>query len=387
MQIDRIIDLSRDLEQRSVFLFGPRQTGKTSLLKDRYRSSILYNLLRGDVFLRLASQPGRLREELYQAMPEDGPVIIDEIQKLPGLLDDVHDLIESRGFRFILTGSSPVKLRRAGINLLGGRARVRHLFPLVSAEVPDWDLSRALLYGGIPSVYLSDEPEEDLLTYCGNYLQLEIQAEGLVRGIEPFSRFLRTAAAFNTEQVVFEKIAADCQVPARTVREFYQVLQDTLIGTMLEPTTPGKVPKRKPVSHGKFYFFDGGVANTLAGITALPEKTKLYGKALEQLIFQELRAWLAYRRDRRKLGFWRTVDGSEVDFIIEDDLAMEVKSSTSLSGRDFKGLRLLSEEVSFRHRIIVCREPVPRHVDGIDVLPVGNFLKMLWEGAGLLKSI
>ena len=254
------------------------------------------------------------------------------------------------------------------------------MHPFVSAEVPDWNIDKALLYGGIPSIYLSEEPEEELYSYCGSYLQLEIQAEGLVRGIEPFSRFLHTAAVCNTEQVVFERVANDAQVPARTVREFYQVLQDTLIGFMLEPLSPGKHPKRKPVSHGKFYFFDGGVANVLGGITSLPEKTAIYGKAMEQLIFQELRAWMSYRKDRRKLGFWRTVDGIEVDFIIEQDLAIEVKATGSLSGNDFKGLRLLPEEAQFRRRIIVCKEPVPRYVDGIEVIPIDLFLKSLWEG-------
>ncbi len=380
MQISRILDLSSDLKQRSVFLFGPRQTGKTTWLKVCYPESKWFNLLRGDVFLRLSSNPGRIHEELKHVDPESGPVIIDEIQKLPSLLDDVHHLIESEGFRFILTGSSPVKLRRSGINLLGGRARVRFMHPFVSAEVQDWNIEKALLFGGIPSIYLSEEPEEDIYSYCGSYLQQEIQAEGLVRGIEPFSRFLHAAALSNTEQVVFERVANDAQVPSRTVREFYQVLQDTLIGYMIEPFSPGKHPKRKPVSHGKFYFFDGGVANALCGIKSLPEKTTTYGKALEQLVFQELQAWMDYQKDKRKLGFWRTVDGAEVDFVIEEDLAIEVKASTSLTGRDFRALNLLLEEAPFRHRIIVCKEHVRRHVKGIEVYPVELFLKSLWLG-------
>ncbi len=380
MKVSRLLDLSSDLKQRSVFLFGPRQTGKTTWLRVCYPESTWFNLLRGDVFLRLSSNPGRIHEELKHISPESGPVIIDEIQKLPGLLNDVHHLIESRGFQFILTGSSPVKLRRSGVNLLGGRARVRFMHPFVSVEVPDWNIDRAILFGGIPSIYFSEEPEEDIYSYCGSYLQLEIQAEGLVRGIEPFSRFLHAAAVCNTEQIVFERVANDAQVPARTVREFYQVLQDTLIGFMLEPFSPGRHPKRKPVSHGKFYFFDGGVANALGGITSLPGKTTIYGKALEQLVFQELRAWMSYRKDRRILKFWRTVDGAEVDFVIEHDLAIEVKGAGSLSGNDFKGLRLILEETRFRRRIIVCKEPVRRLVDGIEIFPIDLFLKSLWQG-------
>ena len=380
MAIRRLLNLERDLQQRSVFLFGPRQTGKTTCLRSAFPQTKWFNLLQGDTFLRLASQPGRIRQELSSVDPSQGPIVIDEIQKLPGLLDDVHDLIESRGFRFVLTGSSPVKLRRSGVNLLGGRARTRRMHPLVSAEIPDWDLDRAIHYGGIPSIYLSDEPFQDLLTYCGNYLQLEIQAEGLVRGIEAFSRFLHVAGLTNTSLVVFERIANDAQVPARTVREYYQVLEDTLIGTMLIPFVPGKLAKRKPISHGKFYFFDGGVANSLAGVPSLTPRTEPYGRALEQLIFQELRAWLDYRRDTRRLSFWRTVDGSEVDFIVEEDLAIEVKATSTLAGEDFRGLRRLMEEIPVRKPLIVCNEPVRRTVGTIEILPVREFLTDLWEG-------
>ena len=381
MNLPRLLDLSPDIKDRSVFLFGPRQTGKTTYLKNLYRTNTWFNLLRGDVFLRLSSRPGRLHEELAAVDPGKGPVIIDEIQKLPSLLDDVHDLIESRDFHFVLTGSSPAKLRRSGINLLGGRARIRYLYPFVSAEIPDWKIERTLLYGNIPSVYLSDNPRDDLLSYCGAYLQLEVQAEGLVRGIEPFSRFLQTAARCAGEQIVFERVAGDAQVPARTVREYYQVLQDTLIGTVLEPVTPAKKPKRKPVSHGKFYFFDNGVAHTLAGINHLDEFTPTYGKALEHFIFTELRAWIGYTKDTRYLGFWRTVDGNEVDFVIGSDIAIEVKSTRSLSGADLKGLRAIAEESPFKHRIIVCNEPVRRIIDGIEIFPIKDFLDALWNGA------
>ena len=202
----------------------------------------------GEVFLRLSREPGRLRAELATVDPASGPVIIDEIQKLPGLLDEVHDLIESRGLRFVLAASNPAKLRRGGVNLLGGRARTRGLFPFVSAEVPDWDLMRAVNVGGIPSIYYSDDPIEDLRAYCGTYLQMEIQAEGLVRGVERFSRFLTAAALTCGEQVVFDRVAADAAVPPRTVREYFQVLEDTLLGSLLQPYRPRR-PRRKPASH------------------------------------------------------------------------------------------------------------------------------------------
>ena len=254
LPLPRRLDLARDLRSRSVFLFGPRQTGKTTWLRQCFPESLSFNLLRGDVFLRLSREPGRLRQELAAVNPASGPVVIDEIQKLPSLLDDVHDLIESRGFRFVLAASSPVKLRRGGVNLLGGRARTRRMFPFVSAEVPDWDLLRAINVGGIPSVYFSEEPMEDLRAYCGNYLRLEIQAEGLVRGIEPFSRFLTAAGASYAQPIVFERLASDAAVPARTVREYFQVIEDTLLGTLLPPFSPRKA-RRKPVSRAKLFLF------------------------------------------------------------------------------------------------------------------------------------
>ena len=214
--LPRRLDIARDLRRRSVFLFGPRQTGKTTWLRQNFPDSAFFNLLQGDVFLRLSREPGRFRQELAATSPASGPVVIDEIQKLPRLLDEVHDLIESRGFRFVLAASSPAKLRRGGVNLLGGRARTRRLCPFVSAEVPDWDLERAINVGGIPSIYFSDEPEEDLRAYCGNYLRLEVQAEGLVRGVEPFSRFLTAAGASYAQAIVFERLASDAGVrPAR----------------------------------------------------------------------------------------------------------------------------------------------------------------------------
>ena len=267
------------------------------------------------MFLRLSREPGRLRAELATVDPASGPVIIDEIQKLPGLLDEVHDLIESRGLRFVLAASNPAKLRRGGVNLLGGRARIRGLFPFVSAEVPDWDLMRAVNVDGIPSIYYSDDPIEDLRACCGTDLQMEIQAEGLVRGVERFSRFLTAAALTCGEQVVFDRVAADAAVPLRTVREYFQVLEDTLLGTLLQPYRPRR-PRRKPASHAKLYLFDVGVANVLADTTRIEAGSPAFGRALEQLVFCELRACLAYHRSPDALTFWRTTDGSEVDFVI-----------------------------------------------------------------------
>ena len=377
--VPRRLDLTGDLTARSVFLFGPRQTGKTTWLRQCFPESVSLNLLHGDVFLRLSREPGRLRQELATVNPAAGPVVIDEIQKLPGLLDEVHDLIVSRGFRFVLAASSPVKLRRGGVNLLGGRARTRRMFPFVSAEVPDWDLMRAINVGGIPSIHFSDDPLEDLRAYCGNYLRLEIQAEGVVRGVEPFSRFLTAAGASYAQPIVFERLASDAAVPARTIREYFQVIEDTMLGTLVPPFAPRKA-RRKPVSRARLFFFDVGVANALASVGEIRAGGPSFGPALEQLVFCELSAWLAYARDPRPLSYWRTADGSEVDFVIGDEAGIEVKATASVTSRDLTGLRRLAAETPLRTRIVVCREPVTRVVEGIRILPVGDFLSALWAG-------
>ena len=383
--LPRLLDLTTDVASKSVFLFGPRQTGKTTYLRNAFPQSPYVDLLRGEVFLRLSQEPGRLRQELAAGSPPAGPVIIDEIQKLPSLLDEVQNLIESRGLRFVLSGSSPAKLRRGGVNLLGGRARTRHLHPFVSAEVPQWDLLRAINVGGIPSIYYSADPVEDLRAYCGNYLQLEIQAEGQVRGIERFSRFLSAAASSCGEQIVFERVASDAGVPARTVREYFQILEDTLVGVLLQPFSPPSA-RRKPVSHAKLYFFDVGVANVLAGRTRIEDRSAAFGRALEHLIFCELRAWLAYRRDPRSLRFWRSTDGSEVDFVVGDEIAIEVKGSSRIVRRDLIGMKRLAEETTLKKRIVVCSEEAPRIVDGVQILPVRDFLGDLWMGGVLERG-
>lgn len=373
----RLADLRDDVAKKSLFLFGPRQTGKTSLLKTLFPESPFYNLLLSDVYFRLSQRPQVIREEV-EALAVDyrRPVIIDEIQKLPILLDEVHNLIEDKKLHFILTGSSARKLKHGSANLLGGRAWTRHLFPLVSAEIPNYDLMRILNYGALPSIYLSENPEEDLAAYVGNYLQEEIKAEGLTRKIENFSRFLQTASLCNAELVNFANVASDAQVPARTVREYFSILEDTLIGTVLEPFT--KTKKRKAIQTGKFYYFDVGVCNFLAGRTNVRPKTELFGKALEHFIFTELAAYLSYHRDRRPLSFWRSTSKQEVDFIIGDEVAIEVKGTDMVLEKHLAGIRALSEEIQFKHQIVVSMDPKPRKIGDTMVMPVRHFLESLW---------
>lgn len=377
---NRILNPTSEAKKKSIFLFGPRQTGKTFLLNRLFPESPLYSLLKSDEFLRISQNPQVIREELavIHESISDKPVIIDEIQKLPLLLDEVHYMIESFGINFILTGSSPRKLKKGSANLLGGRARTRHLFPLVSREVQEFDIVRACNYGMLPSIYQSDEPVEDLRSYCGSYLQEEIQAEGLVRRIENFSRFLETASLVNGEIVNMEGLSSDTGIPSNTLREYFSILEDTLLGSMLNPFK--RAVHRKAISRAKFYFFDVGVSNVLAKRGLVRPKSELFGKAFEHFIHNEIRACLSYKRDDRTLSFWRDRYGNEVDFILGDDTAIEVKTSHFVGGKHAKGLSLISEEIPFKNKIIVSFDPHPRLIGDILVLPYENFLNRLWEG-------
>lgn len=382
MRVQRTLSLEN--LSRSAFLFGPRQTGKTTLLRNHFPYARWYDLLESDTFFRLSARPRILRDELLAAGTKeaDQTVIIDEIQKLPVLLDEVQLLIDRHGIRFVLTGSSARKLTRAGTNLLGGRARVRHLFPLTSHEIGTVDLNRVARYGSLPYIYFSDDPADDLSAYCGTYLQQEIQQEGIVRRIDAFARFLRTAATMNAELLNFEAVASDAAVPARTVREYFSVLSDTLIAEVLEPYRRGM--KRKAISTGKLYFFDVGVANALRGSYAVERGSGAWGKAFEHFIYTEIRAWLSYAREGRPLTFWRTSHGTEVDFVIGDEVAIEVKSTSNPTDRHLSGLRAIAQERAFRHRVLVFdggADASPRMVDGIAILPVAFFLKRMWENA------
>ncbi len=349
------------------------------LLRNSFPKSRYYNLLERDLFLRLSARPELIREELSLLQPKtESPIIVDEIQKMPSLLDEVHNLIENNGFTFILTGSSPRKLKSGGVNLLGGRARTQQLFPLSFREIPNFDLKKALLVGTLPSIYYSDEPWQDLASYCGNYLYEEIQSEGAARNIGNFSRFLHTAALYNSEHLNFENVASDCSVSARTVREYFKILEDTLIGTVLPPY--GATRKRKPVSTSKFYFFDLGIVNQLSGRHSLPEKTDEYGKAFEHFIFTELRSYLSYLGDFRPLTFWRSRNGDEVDFVIGDELAVEVKSTSLVNERQIKGLIRIGEEVAFKHKLVVSMDPTERTVHGVRIVPWKLFVNRLWSG-------
>lgn len=375
---ERSVDLSFT-NKKSCFLFGPRQTGKSSLLKKRFPHTKTIDLLLSENYLKYSAHPELLRQEVLALPPESSPIIIDEIQKIPLLLNEVHYLIE-KGYKFILTGSSARKLKRGAANLLGGRARERRLFPLTTFELEKYDLLKIINIGSLPAIYTSDDPRDDLMSYVGTYLKEEIQAEGLVRGIHQFSHFLEMAAIMNTELLNFAKIASDVSLNPKTIKEYFLILEDTLIGHTLPPYT--KTTKRKSVSTSKFYFFDVGVANALAKRFSIEKGSELFGKCFEHFIFCEIRSYLSYQKDYRTLSFWRSKNRQEVDFLIGDDVAIEVKATNRVQKKHLKGLKALSEEnLPFKHKIVVSLDSEARKLeDGIMVEPYHSFLEKLWKG-------
>jgi predicted AAA+ superfamily ATPase len=372
--IPRLLSVSNLLNKKSFFLFGCRGTGKTSLIRAELPQLPRYDLLSATTFAALSRRPHLIGEE---NLDPTIPVVIDEIQKFPQLLDEVHRLIEERGMRFLLTGSSARKLKRGGANLLAGRAWEARLFPLVSAELKDFDLVRYLTRGGLPAVWLADEPWEELRAYVGTYLKEEIMAEALVRRIDTFSAFLELSALRCTEEVNYEAFGSDLGVSGKTVRNFFEVLEDTLIGFLLRPYRKTKI--RKATSRAKFYLFDLGVTNCLAGRKEVPIGTDAFGKAFEHFIALELRAYLSYRRSDLELGFWRSERGHEVDFTVGSQLAIEVKGADLVQERHISGLRALQEEGIFTSCCVVSRDRAIRVMDGITVYPWQQFLEKLWS--------
>jgi predicted AAA+ superfamily ATPase len=380
---DRTLNLAELAQKKSLFLFGPRSTGKTTLLRSQFSDGAIINLLKSSVYLPLAANPSLLGEVVRDMRRAHPVIIIDEIQKLPPLLDEVHDLIEREGIRFVLTGSSARKLKRSGVNLLAGRAWQTNLFPLSSAEIPDFDINRYLRFGGLPQVYTSDWPEEELDAYLNTYLKEEIQAEALVHQLTHFSRFLKTAAACHAEQVNFANVASDSGIPASTVKGYFSILEDTFTGSMLPAWRAST--KRKAVATPKFYFFDPGVANFLRGQTTLGENSAEFGKAFEHFILMEIQSCLSYRRIRKEISYWRTQGGTEVDFLIGNDTAIEVKASRNISNKHLKGLRALKEEGQFKQFFLVSFDETNRETDdGIRLLYWKSFTEKLWGNGEIL---
>ncbi|MBI1870600.1 MAG: ATP-binding protein [Chlamydiae bacterium] len=377
MSFNRILHLPQLLEKKSFFLFGSRSTGKSYLIREQLGNALVLDLLRTELYFRLSNRPSELEALIEGASQRANVVVIDEVQKIPQLLDEVHRLIEEKNIIFLLTGSSARKLKRGQANLLAGRAWTAYLFPLCWPEIKNFDLNRYLRYGGLPNVYQNPFPEEELDAYVQTFLKEEILVEGLIRKLPPFSRFLKAAALSTGQPLNLTQIASDCQVPASTVREHYSILEDTLVGFFLEPWTRSQ--KRKAAQTAKFYFFDPGVTHTLTGTKTLDRNSNLYGASFEQFIGMELRAYLSYRRIKEPLSFWRSLHGYEVDFVVGDHTAIEVKDTQRVSQYDMKGLKALKEEAVFKEYYLISQDPIEMKKDGVTVIYWENFLKKLWE--------
>jgi predicted AAA+ superfamily ATPase len=361
------------------FLWGARQSGKSCLLRQTYPAAVWIDLLKADVFRRYSTRPETLREELDQSKAPF--VVLDEVQKVPPLLDEIHWLQENRGIHFALCGSSARKLKRGHGNLLGGRAVRFELFGLCAKELGEgFDLQRILSHGTLPRIYDSSQPQRLLNAYVGEYLKEEVMAEGLVRNLPPFSEFLNAAALGDTEQVNFTNIARELGVSRETVRGYYEMLSDTLLATLLPVYR--KKPKRRLSIADKFYFHDVGIVNFLARRGKPEPGSEAYGKAFENWIFHELHCYNEYQERFARFSFWRLSTGVEVDFIVNDlECAIECKSSERVHDHHLKGLRELKKDhPNCGRRILVSREPVSRKTnDGIEILSVNDFLLELWR--------
>ncbi|MCD6055504.1 MAG: putative ATPase [Gammaproteobacteria bacterium] len=377
MYLKRLLDIKQLLTKKSHFLFGPRATGKSSLIRHELsHEALIIDLLHSEQYLRLLDNPSQL--EAMIAVNPKPYIVIDEIQRIPVLLNEVHRLIEDKQWRFLLTGSSARQLKHQGVNLLAGRARQAALFPLTYHELPNFNLQHYLQYGGLPMVTLSEEPQEDLEAYVHTYLEEEIKAEALVQKLPSFSRFLQLSAITSGSTLNYSAIASDAGVSSVTLREYYQILEDTFLGFTLVPWQHSL--KRKAIATARFYYFDTGVKNRLAKIDLIPEASDLFEQAFEHFIAMELRAYLSYTRKNIPLFFWRTQDGYEVDFIIGDKIAIEVKAAKKISRKHLKGLTELIQENKIEKYYLISQDPIARKEDGITILPWETFIKQLWDG-------
>jgi predicted AAA+ superfamily ATPase len=371
--------------EETFFLWGPRQTGKTTLLRKTYPDAYWVDLLKADEYRRYIERPELLRQELAHR-PPPRQVVIDEIQKVPALLDEVHWLHENRAIRFALCGSSARKVRRGAANLLGGRAVRYELLGLTARELgPAFDLDRLLNHGYLPRLYESERPQRLLAAYVGDYLKEEVAAEGLVRNLPVFSGFLHAAALSDGDLVNFSNIARDCAVSSHTVKGHFGILEDTLLGRWLPAYT--RRPKRRVIGSPKFYFADVGVVSFLARRGSVEPGGELYGKAFENWVLHELVAHDAYHETFAEFHYWRLASGIEVDFVVgEMAVAIEAKASLRITADHLKGLRHLAQDHPQARRVVVCLEPKPRRTDdGIDILPAKTFVNEL--GALLEGSV
>lgn len=380
--INRILNIKLPMQQ-SAFLWGPRKTGKTTYLKAHFSDSLVYDFLKTDFFIEVSKNPAILREQLL-AKPKEflrHPIILDEVQKVPQVLDEVHWLIENKGLRFILCGSSARKLKRGHANLLGGRAWRYEMFPLTSAELKKIDLLQVLNHGMVPSHYLQGEDyRRSLKAYVQDYLKEEVFAEGLTRNIPAFSRFFEAFGYSHGELTNYSNIARDCAIDSKTVKEYYQILIDTLLAIRIEPFK--KRQSRQIINRApKYYLFDVGVAGFLRKRHIEEEKGAEFGKALEHFILMEIAAYRSYSNSEFEINFWRTKSGLEVDFVLgAGRVALEVKGASRVDRSSLKGLFAFMEEYSPKRSIVICNEKEKRVHSKIEIMPWSVFLRELWDG-------
>ncbi len=384
MYIKRALDLKKHLDQKSVLLLGPRRTGKSSFIQQQIKPDIYLNLLDTETFAKFAYQPSLLNQLIKKT---DHIICIDEIQKLPNLMDEVHGLIEKhKDKRFLLTGSSAKNLKKTHTSLMAGRARQLNFLPFNYHEVKDYkfDLNKFLLYGGLPDTYLSTDPWEELKDYAGTYLREEIQAQAFVRKIENYARFLEFAAQTSGQILNYESLASDSFIPARTIKDYYRLLEETMIGYNLQPYR--KKGSRKEVSTSKFYLFDTGVMNAFVKRKALKEKTEEFGLLFEHFIFLELKAYQLLNRADWTLEFWRSHKHEEVDFILGGgEVIIEVKSGTKIRPEHLKGLQKFKTDYKCKRSIVICQTTQKETIQGIEIYPWNVFLNELWSGE-IIKS-
>lgn len=361
--------------RRSAFLWGPRKTGKTYWIKKHLPDTVLIDLLKTDVFADYASRPALLRER-YQT--HQGIIVIDEIQMVPHMLNEIHWMIENTDVSFLMTGSSARKLRRGHANLLAGRAWRYTMTPLSWLETEGFDLEQVLISGLLPPHFLSPDPLQDLRSYVADYLKEEIASEAVNMNIPAFSEFLRVAALSSGQLLNYTNVARETGVSAKVVRNYFQILEDTLLGFRIQPWR--KARNRRLIETEKFYLFDVGVTNYLARrkpAAGTPE----FGHSFEQYILMELKSYQAYRNPELEIRYWRTSSGFEVDFILGDmEAAVEIKGTRRVHAGHVKGLKTLLEEQPVGKAMIVSMEEQPRNLDGISILPWQNFIEALWSG-------
>lgn len=378
--IERLLKIT-DVQDDSVFLFGARQTGKTTLLLQLFPNCRFYDLLETDVYERMKRNPSLLRQELSLAKEGD-IVIIDEIQLIPELLNEVHWLIARQGIHFILSGSSARKLKRKGVNTLGGRAVRTVLYPLVSAEIPDFDIIKAVNRGMLPTHYLATSDRQltkRMQAYVSVYLKEEIAAEALVRKLSSFNRFMEVAALTDGEMVNYKNIAQDCGVDAKTVKEYFSILEETLVGYMIPAFT--RTVKRRLNQAPRFYYFDVSLPNYLLNRYQMQPGNDDFGHAFEHLMIQELVAYHGYHDLENRLSYWHTYSGYEVDAVIGDgEVAIEFKSCREVQSKHLRGLKAFKEEHPDARLIIVSLDVSPRLFHDVEVMPASYFLKELWNG-------